>query len=289
MEPVRNLPLTMPTLAKDSVTLDVLFVRYPADDKDFNGPVWDEIDELHFSQEARLRLTGNGIRAGILSGPLPMAIEKQIRLSEKSAEKDESAPESVELDKQPKMKRRLLRLQAGRRSNILTMGETERVPEMSLLMLGIDGQPKGRTYRDVMGLFATRAFLNGDGGARIELIPELEHGIAQKRFVPGEGMFKVEFGPPHEVFTDLRIAADLTQGQFLVVGAVPSRPGSLGHRFFTEEKGDVPMNKMLLIRLAQSELDDRFSEVDAGDGSKERLKTLDVIVNTHENTPARKR
>ena len=47
---------------------------------------------------------------------------------------------------------------------------------MSLLMLGVDGQPKGRTYRDVMGLFATRAFLNGDGGARIELIPELEHG-----------------------------------------------------------------------------------------------------------------
>jgi len=73
------------------------------------------------------------------------------------------------------------------------------------------------------------------------------------------------------------------------VGAVPSRPGSLGHRFFTEEKGDVPMHKLLLIRLAQSELDDRFSEVDAGDGSKERLKTLDVSVNTHENSPAKSR
>lgn len=289
MAPVRNLPLTMPTLAKDSVTLDVLFVRYPADDKDFNGPVWDEIDELHFAQEARSRLTANGIRAGILSGPLPMVIEKQIRLAEKPTETDESTPESVELDKQPRMKRRLLRLQAGRRSNILTMGETDRVPAMSLLMLGADGQPKGRTYRDVLGMFATRAFLNGDGGARIELIPELEHGVAQKRFVPGEGMFRVEFGPPHEVFSDLRIAADLTQGQFLVVGAVANRPGSLGHHFFTEEKGDVPMHKLLLIRLAQSELDDRFSEVDAGDGSQDRIKTLDVSVTTHENTPARSR
>jgi hypothetical protein len=111
-----------------------------------------------------------------------------------------------------------------------------------------------------MGLFTAKAFPKGDGGVSLEMTPELEHGDAQKRFTPGEGMFKVEFGPPHEVLDQLRWATDLTPGQMLVVSTFPNRPGSLGYQFFTEHDDTAQMQKLLLVRLVQCEFDDRFSD-----------------------------
>ena len=138
------------------------------------------------------------------------------------------------------------------------MGERQRRDELSVLLRTDDDRVRGRTYRQVMGLFAAKAFPQGDGGIRLELTPELEHGDAQKRFTPGEGMFKVEFGPPHEVLDQLRSTSQLAPGQILAVTTFPKRPGTLGHHFFTENDGDATMQKMLLVRLAQCEYDDRF-------------------------------
>jgi hypothetical protein len=287
IQPIKKLPLSVPTLAKNSVVLDVLFVRFPAGDKDLNGPVWQEIDELHFSADDRRRLASNGLRAGVISGPLPLKIESLLKLTDKPSPEVEEAGEQVDIERTPVVKQRQLRVQAGRRSNIITMGETERVPEMSLLLCGDDGQVKGRTFRDVMGLFALRSFPQGDGGVRLEFVPELEHGSAQKKFVPGDGMFKVEFGPPHEVIDDLKLSAVLTTGQFLAVSCVPQRSGSLGYRFFTEEKGDAAMQKLLLIRLVHCEIDDRFNDTTPSPtdgGIPDDVKTTDVNVLTHENS-----
>lgn len=288
IQPMKQLPLTLPTTAKNGVVLDVLFVRFPADDPQLNKIVWEEIDELHFPAEVRRRLERNGLRAGVIAGPLPLSLENLIQLQDKPQEHADEEPKEIDVEKQPAVKQRQLRLTAGRRSNILTLGETERVPEMSLLMLDDEGQVKGRTYRQVLGMFAARAFPGGDGGARLELIPELEHGTPQKRFVPGDGMFHVEFGPPHEVLNELKLSANLAPGQFVVVGADANRSGSLGYRFFTEERGAAPLRKMLLIRLAQADFDDRFSNQPSDEVAAE-LKPIDLKVTTHENAPDRDR
>jgi len=285
IQPIKKLPLSVPVLAKNSVVLDVLFVRFPAGDRELNGPVWQEIDELHFTPDAQRRLSSNGLRAGVISGPLPLKLEALLKLTDKpSTEQD--AGSKVDVDRTPAVKQRQLRVQAGRRSNIITMGETERVAEMSLLLRGDDGQVKGRTFRDVMGLFALRSYPQGDGGVRLDFVPELEHGTAQKRFVPGDGMFKVEFGPPHEVIDELKLSAVLSTGQFLALTCVPDRPGSLGHRFFTESKGDAAMQKLLLIRLVHCEVDDRF-ETESSSGTTDPVddaQPLDLQAVTHENS-----
>lgn len=285
LQPIKKLPLSVPTLAKNSVVLDVLFVRFPEGDRELNGPVWQEIDELHFTADTQRRFAANGLRAGVISGPLPLQIEKLLQLTDKpSTEQD--AGSKVDVDRTPVVKQRQLRVQAGRRSNIIMLGETERVPEMSLLVRSDDGQVKGRTFRDVMGMFALRSYPQGDGGVRLDFVPELEHGTAQKRFVPGDGMFKVEFGPPHEVIDDLKLSAVLTTGQFLALTCMPDRPGSLGHRFFTESKGDAAMQKLLLIRLVHCEIDNRF-ESDSSSGTTDPVdeaQPLDLTAVTHENS-----
>jgi len=257
LQPMAKVSLAPPSTAKNGVVLDVLFVRFPLDDPSVNGEVWQEIDELHLPPDARRRLETNGLRAGVISGPLPLKLEQLLQLSEKlSAPDDEPAP--IDVDRRPTARQRQLRIRGGRRANIIVMGERERRGELSVLTRGDDDRVQGRTYRQVMGLFAARAFPQGDGGIRLEMTPELEHGDAQKKFTPGEGMFKVEFGPPHEVLEQLRFSMQLAPGQILAVSTFPSRPGTLGYHLFTENNGDVTEQKMLLVRLAQCEYDDRF-------------------------------
>src|SRR4029077_4305418 len=112
---------------------------------------------------------------GLISGPLPLRIEHLLDLKEHPTATAD-APKPVNVDRPPAAKQRQLQLRGGRRMNIVAMGENERIAEMSLLLCDDAGQVKGRNFTDVMGLFAARAFPLGDGGVRLELTPELEHG-----------------------------------------------------------------------------------------------------------------
>jgi hypothetical protein len=252
-------PPTAPTkMAKNGVVLDVLFVRFPLGEADLNETVWQEIDELNFAPDVRRRLESNGFRAGLISGAIPHVLEKRLNLHEKIVADD--GPKTVDIDATPTAKQKQMHVLGGRRANILVMGEKERRRELAVLLRSDDGRVEGKTYHDVLGLFALRAHPLGDGGVRLDLVPELEHGESQKRFVPGDGMFRVEFGPPHEVIDALRCAARLAPGQILAVSTRSAKPGTLGYQFFTEADGESTMQKMLLVRLAHCEFDDRFSE-----------------------------
>ena len=50
----------------------------------------------------------------------------------------------------------------------------------------------------------------------------------------------------------------LSPGQILVITCLPERPGSLGYQYFTEQMPDNVVQKLLLIRLAQTRYDDLF-------------------------------
>lgn len=252
--------LAPPNSVKNTVILDVLFVRYSPDDQEFRDAVWREVDELHFPLELRRRLDANGFKAGVLSGPLPLALESRLQLATTAT--TGMAPgtaQPIDLEKKSTSRQRQLRIGGGRRANILVLGERERRAELSVLMRGDDGRVEGRTYQQVQGLFATKAYPQGDGTVKLELTPELEHGVPQKRFIPGDGMFHVEFGPPHEVIDKLRCTANLGPGQIMAITAQPERSGSLGYQFFTEGEDGKTEHKLLLVRLAHTEFDDRFS------------------------------
>jgi hypothetical protein len=253
-----KMPLTAPPTVQDGVVLDVLYVRFPPNDPQMNETVWQEIDELHLPADVRRRLEANGLRVGLISGPLPIALEERLDLQEKPATDADLKP--LDVDDPTTVRRRQLHVRGGKKSNILVLGERERRSELSVLLRNDDGRVEGRTYRHVLGLFAAKAFPQGNGTVTLDLVPELEHGDSQKRFVPGDGMFRVEFGPPHEVFHQLRCEMELAPGQMLAVTSLPSKPGSLGYQFFHEKDGDLNVQKMLLVRLARSTLDDRFDD-----------------------------
>ena len=69
-----NLPL--PSLAPDSVVLEVTFVRIPAEKLDFESRFWPEADESALDVELRRRLAANGFRAGVVRTPPPPVLQE---------------------------------------------------------------------------------------------------------------------------------------------------------------------------------------------------------------------
>jgi hypothetical protein len=250
--------LIWPQASPDSVTLEIFFVRFPMGDAEMNGPLWTMIDEQHLAADLRRKLAANGFRVGVISNGLPEPLEKLLNVPAETPLKP-GEETLVDLQNDSRVRRRLLQIRGGRRSNIIATGEREPHAELHVLVRGDDDQVTGRTYKQVKGQFAMKAFPQGEGRVRFELIPEIEHGDPQRRFLPGDGMLKVEFGPAREVLDNLRIEATLVPGQMLVIGSLPDRPGSLGHQFFTEQMSGPIEQKFVVIRLTQSKYDDLFS------------------------------
>ena len=250
--------LLPPQLATGSVGLEIIFVRVPLGDPDINGPLWTDIDEQQFSLEARRRLAANGFRAGIIGTRLPQQLEQLLKQTEETPKLASEMTPVTDFENQPVINRKLFRVLGGRRATIICTGEATRHPQMCVLLRGEDGQVNGKTYPKVMGVFATKAFPQGDGRVRLELLPEVEYGDPQRRFEPSDGMIKVEFGPPHETFDTLRMESLLSAGQMLVVSALPDRTGSLGYHFLVDSSGPRPQQKLLLVRLAQTQHDNLF-------------------------------
>ena len=67
-------------------------------------------------------------------------------------------------------------------------------------------------------------------------------------------------GRSREVFDRLAAQATLAPGEMLVFSSLPEREGSLGHYFFTEEHSGQLEQKLLVIRLSQTQHDDLFGE-----------------------------
>lgn len=255
--PSAGQPPTQPP-APETVALDVIIARVPLGDSMANGAMWNEIDEQPLPAPLRRLMAANGLRAGVIGTRLPPALEELLKLSETPPSSD-PVKQVVDFENAPPLNHRLVRIVSGRRTNIICTGEASRHAELPVLVREADGGLRGRTYRQVMGLLATHATLAGDGCVRLELVPEIEHGEPRRRFEPSDGMMKIEFGPPHEKYDFLRMSLALSPGQMLLVTGMADRPGSLGYQFFMEPDAQKPQQKLLLVRLAQTQYDDLFN------------------------------
>jgi len=248
-------PLAPARMSPDSVVLDIFFVRFPFGDPEVNGPLWHELDEQHIALEQRRRLAGNGLRAGLVGGQLPVTLSRLLELGDKPPS-DDQANESVEVGPgaKPTVVRRHLQLRTGRRSEIVTSGVYDELPVLKCE----SGNVCGEIYPQAQTLLAIKAFPQGDGRVRLELTPELRYGQTRQRWVGKLGMWRLEAGQPRKTLDQLAISPVLAPGQMLVLAGLPNRPGSLGHHFFSETTAGRLEQKLLVVRLTQTQHDDLF-------------------------------
>ena len=243
-------------MSSDSAVLEMFFVRFPFGDPAVNEELWEEIDEQHFSPELRERLTQNGFRAGLISGQIPMKLSQLLQLTDKPAPTEELEGTQVEdIEPQPLVVRRHLQLPAGQRSEIIASGVYAELP----LLINESGQLSGQTYRQAQGIFAVKWLPQPNGRVQLELTPELHHDKPQQRWVGRHGMLRLDTSRPKRTFDDMILSANLTPGAMLVLSSLPNRPGSLGHYFFTEPSGGRVEQKLLIVRLSQTQHDGLFA------------------------------
>ena len=254
IKPKGKSPLEPARMSPDSTVLELFFVRFPLGDAEANGRLWQEVDEQHFPPELRQRLMRNGFRVGLVGGQIPFTLSKLMELADKpSLAAGHVRTNLAEVDSKPRVMRRHLQIRAGRRAEIIASGVYERLP----VLICQAGKLSGETYTQAQGLLAAKTFPQSDGRVRVELVPELHHSRSRQRWVGDQGVLRLETGRPRRVFGKMAVSATLSPGSMILLSSLPSRPGSLGHQFFTDSDGR-PEQKLLVVRLAQTQHDGLF-------------------------------
>lgn len=261
---VSELPL--PQMPYDSIVLEAAFVRVPPEQR--LDELWSQIDEQHVDAEKRRALNANGIRCGVAGTQLPTELQELLEANRsEQADSDGSALISDSVTSLY----RTLQNRSGERSDLIVVPE---IAERKVILFNEDRRVRAETFDNGQALFAVRAFPNGDGTVRVELVPEVRYGDAKHQWAPGNGTFLHDHGRETKAFDLLRTVAVLSPGQTLLVTGT-DEPRGLGSllfnrgKLFHHGKGDSSERLVLLLRLAQTQYDDLF----APEQSAERLAT----------------
>jgi hypothetical protein len=243
--------LPPPSLPASSVVLEVAFVRVPLADEAAYGGIWSEVDEQHFPTELRRRMAANGLRCGIVGMQLPPRLKEALDDSEPGAvERGEDSAADPELDRAP----RRIQCRGGQRAKVMV---TKQLETLSLLLLE-DNRVRGLPLSQAQCLFGLKAYPQGDGRAKIELTPEVEHGEMKTQFIGRDGAVMPQLGQDRVVLDKLRLSAMLAPGHVLMVSGTPEVKG-VGSSYFTETDSGTIYRRILLVRLAVTQYDDVFA------------------------------
>lgn len=246
-------PSTLPPMpkARDSVLLEITFVRLMNDEAEALEDVWRLADEQPFAAETRRAWSANGMRVGLLGKQYPDLLRERIQKPLEPAAGDDT---TVGTQTAASQIRRELHCRGGQKCEIVA--STKR--DAMVVLMKENGQARGETYQQAQCRFTARAMPQDDGRVRLELLPEIHHGEHKQRYVGGDGMFRLEVGQQAKVFRELLLSANLAPGQTLMLSGTAETMG-LGRHFFTEGEGSQLQRKLLLVRLAESPANDLFA------------------------------
>ncbi|MBI1903773.1 MAG: hypothetical protein HYS13_21935 [Planctomycetia bacterium] len=256
--------LSAPTMSRDSVTLEIFFVRLPHEDLASYDAIWQEIDEQAARQATAECLAENGFRLGTIGGQLPTRVQQLLDLRAKPQPPPDAQlglANVVNFDQEETVRIRQLQLRSGKRGEIVASGIHASVP----LLLKENGQVHGQSYEKFQGELAVKSQPLGDGSVKLQLVPEVHYGDPRNRFTGADGVMRLEASRPRMVLDQMEIMAHLAPGEMLVLSSARDRPGSLGHYFFSDSATGRLERKLLFLRLSQTQQDDLFGPAASGE------------------------
>jgi hypothetical protein len=239
-------------MSVDSVTVEIGFVPLPQTETGVGHEFWQEVDETHFAPQLRQRLHSNGIRCAVAGLQLPTAIRQHLTATQAKASADS---EALDFEKD-------FHHFPWRRKHIRTGWRTEVVmskPYEKLAVLAShEGLVEGVTKENAQCLFELKTFPLGDGRVRMELTPEIHHGPPRNDWKGDSGMWQFHVSRKRLRFDELRVEAVLSPGESVLLGCTPTVRG-LGMLCFVDPDHSLDsLHTLLVIRLAQTQRDDRF-------------------------------
>jgi hypothetical protein len=171
---------------------------------------------------------------------------------------DQTQGNVVKFDGKPMVRIQQMQLRTSKRGEIAVSGIYAAAP----LLFKEHGQVRGESFEQCQGMLAVKPIPLNDGRVRLEFVPEVHHGTPHQRWTSSEGVVQFETGRPREALTRLSQEVTLSPGDMFVIGSLPGQPGSVGDYFFTVETSTPPQNKVLFVRLSQTQNDDLFTAPD---------------------------
>ena len=216
-------PLQPSQMSADSVAMEIVFVRFPLNDPDANGKLWDQVDEQYFPAELRQRLAKNGLRAGLIGDQVPAELAKLLESKDKSPPGGQvQLASAAELEASVHPMARHLQMRAGHRNEIVASGIYDNMP----VLASESGELGGQSYLQAQCILAAKAFPQADGRVRLELVPELHHDQPRRRFVGEQAMMRLDTARPKRTFDDLTIPAMLAPGTMMILAVCPIAPAA---------------------------------------------------------------
>ena len=243
--------LSSARMSQDSVVLELVTLHLPLNKRDLDQMIWREIDEQLFDNDARVRLAANGFRIGVLGGAFPPALSEVLEGTKKS-----ERMQQLDNDNQIRVHAKRIQNRRGILHRYLLSDMV--IDELHAFTMS-DGRLQGRTYPKAQCMLGLQTYPQPDGTVKIQLTPEIEYGETRQRWVGEQGGFRYAAKRDSKRFDSLRVETIIQPGQTLVITNSLEDTG-LGKRFFVEsDEGGGGKRKIILIRLAQTQLDQLFS------------------------------
>jgi hypothetical protein len=262
-------PLLPASPSPDSVAIEMMWVRLPMGDPQFDEAAWQEIDETQIEPAVRSELVAKGFRVGIARGTLPdsmvRAIDKYSSTGSAKASADDSGRAAdlqangsisgTDLLNEPIVRGHRKNLRRNERWEIQA---SENFPTLTLLQTG-GRELSGRNYADAQCVYAVQVDPQPNRTVLLSLTPELHYGPPKLRFTGSEdGIFRSQLRD-REVFDRLRMNVRLAAGEMLVLMSLPNSGSQLGEYFHTVDSPQGRQQKLILLRLVQVPPSDTFA------------------------------
>lgn len=245
---VPRLPHTR--MSSDSVGIEIATVTLDANNAHLWHEIRQELDEQVLSPERRRRLTQNGLIGGFIGTQLPAPLS--LLLLEASDRREHPTPDSFwDIPDQ----QRFVQCRANQRVGVgLWMGQDR------LEIRHDDGElAVSDTFLHPACQMAIHCSQGAAGTAVVRLTPEIEHGPMRQQYVADGGGLHVATRRERKVYDDLEMKIKLRPGEILLV-TCSDAPGLVGSSVF--RNADSTKQKLLLIRLAQTQVDISFGDAD---------------------------
>ena len=228
----------------DAVQIEFVIVERPLGDPLFGSSLWNSVDQIGVLDPGiRRTLLKHGIRVGITGSAPPLQLEALLELS--SADRSDS----FALDDRGRW--------SGRRVTLLARQETDvRLfdgPWPSCLVNVPRGEESEvRSFEQARFLFRVKAMETQPGWASIEFMPRIHHGQVQSRPTAMQAEWAYRTGQKVEPVFPLGFDLTLGEGEWALIGLEGNEPTSLGYHLFASANGELPMQRLLIIRLADT-------------------------------------
>ena len=248
--PATGSPVTAPP-PSDTVSIEIFNIHLAPYQNELLQRLWQEVDEQSLPPQLRRELLAQGFRAGILGNLISPALAQLLKVSSEG-KSDASWGNFQEISAADVMRettttRSVRSLSPDMRALVKIFDDQNALPECALFWQE-NGMFTGQTYTDAIGVLCIRATVNKDGYAQIQITPELEYGVMERRIRTVLGMVVQEESRPRRAFDTLTISQRLLPGQWIIMGVTTPDAAGVGKAFFVRKEPALEQ-RLLAIRL----------------------------------------